>query len=204
VEISRTVWQYRKPGEWDRENQWRRCEMFISIIGTAGRGKQPSREQYFSAVRHAEKLTSQYEEVHLISGGAAWMDHVAVSLYIMGKADSLTLYFPCKWSSFSERFEGSTFTAGVACHYHHQFSHVMTGGRSRGRTMHGITLAIEKGAKYHEITEGFKARNLLVGKTDILLCFHWGEGVGPPPGGSRHTWDNSNASEKWYVSIESL
>ena len=34
---------------------------------------------------------------HLVSGGAAWSDHVAVELFLSDEYDGLTLHMPCKW-----------------------------------------------------------------------------------------------------------
>lgn len=192
--------------------------MKIAIIGTAGRkedGAKLNKDVYTKMVRDAEQqlITLQEEHVRdkpngyqynldLVSGGSAWADHIAVSLYLMDLADSLTLYFPCGWHQGS--FEGieitrNNQTARTANYYHSLFSKKM--GKN---TLLGIQRAIDKGATYHEISGGFFARNLLVGKVDVLLAYTFGEGEVPKPGGTKHTWDNSVAGVKIHRSIGDL
>ena len=192
--------------------------MRIAIVGTAGRkedGPKLSKELYFRMVRDAHQQLFQIEYqldkdfvfdlFHLVSGGAGWSDHIAVSLYLMDIADNLTLYFPCKWDQKDRVFfldnEPKSYhsPSSTANYYHKLFSEKM--GRS---SLDGIQRAIDKGAVYHEIQGGFLARNLLVGKVDALLCYGFSPGDRPTTSGSSHCWNNSSARIKIYREIGKL
>jgi len=196
--------------------------MRIAIVGTAGRkedGPKLSKELYFKMVNDAWSLLIDLQEEHirdkpsgyeynldLVSGGAAWSDHCAISLYLMDQvADSLTLYFPCKWDQKDRVFfldnEPKSYhsPSSTANYYHKLFSEKM--GRS---SLDGIQRAIDKGAVYHEIQGGFLARNLLVGKVDALLCYGFSPGDRPTTSGSSHCWNNSSARIKIYREIGEL
>ena len=196
--------------------------MRIAIVGTAGRkedGPKLSKELYFKMVNDAWSLLIDLQEEHirdkpsgyeynldLVSGGAAWSDHCAISLYLMDQvADSLTLYFPCKWDQKDRVFfldnEPKSYhsPSSTANYYHKLFSEKM--GRS---SLHGIQRAIDKGAVYHEIKGGFLARNLLVGQVDAIIAYTFGKGSRPKDGGTSHTWDHSNAPIKIHRPIGEL
>jgi len=76
----------------------------IGIIGTAGRkedGAKMSKELYGKMYRKADAYISNLglepRDITLVSGGAAYSDHIAVSLYLDNKADNLTLHLPCEF-----------------------------------------------------------------------------------------------------------
>ena len=195
--------------------------MKISIIGTCGRrddGPKMTRALYMKMVADARQqiviirerlvLTPSYQssednkisDTHLISGGAGWSDHCAISLYLMDLADSLTLYFPCKWTGSNQSVKGKiSQTERTMRYYHALFSKKMG-----GNTLAGIQKAIDKGAVYHEIEGGFLARNLLVGRTDAVLAYTWGEGDMPKDGGTAHTWSHSDAPIKIHRPLSLL
>ena len=135
------------------------------------------------------------EERFLISGGAAWSDHLAISLYLANQAQRLTLFIPSLWDQKRCLFYGNN-NANTANYYHRLFSEKMG-----GNTLNGIQRAIDKGAIIHEIKEGFFARNLLVGQTDILIAFGWEKGEKPQTKGTLHTWNNSQCTNKIYIYI---
>ena len=196
--------------------------MRIAIIGTAGRkedGDKLNKELYEKMVKdanwHCQRVRIIADEdyssnintttTHLVSGGAAWADHVAVSLYLMDLVNSLTLYFPCGWEpSWFIGIDGtSSKVAQTANYYHDLFSIKMEA--ARGKTSRAdIQKAIDKGAIYHEVAGGFKSRNLLVGKVDAIIAYTFGEGDVPKDGGTKHTWDYSTAPIKIHRSIQRL
>lgn len=85
----------------------------IGIIGTAGRGIDGMRlrRETFSLMSTFVKdivnnrLQVKCDEVELISGGAAWADHLAVHHFINGCGRSLSLALPCRWDVKNKRFE---------------------------------------------------------------------------------------------------
>ena len=179
----------------------------VSIIGTAGRkedANKMSRALYFKMCRYAinylDKLGLQPEEVELISGGAAWSDHVAVSLYLNARAKNLILHLPAKFTNSEDapRFYGNK-SAEIANHYHIAFSIKM-----KGTTMDGIRRALDQGADAKAYKD-FKIRNLEVAKCDLMIAFTWGESKDKPKdGGTSHTWNNSNATVKIHVPLKEL
>ena len=122
---------------------------------------------------------------HLVSGGAAWADHIAVELYLKGLAPNLTLYLPCSFENGKYKdtgvFDFKTNPGGTLNYYHSLFSKKI--GRN---SLDDISRAIQKGAKI-EIKEGFFARNSSVAKSDCLLAFTFGDGPDVKPGGSLDT-----------------
>jgi hypothetical protein len=186
--------------------------MKIGIIGTAGRGdtyQRMSRGLYFLMVKDAQQLLrdrSKYlppavdpeSPIELVSGGAAWADHIAVSLYLAGQADALTVYLPCGFDRATLKFVAprepeSERTAQTANWYHDRFSQRM--GRD---TRHGLVEAELIGARLIPVAGGFKIRNLEVGKVDLLIAYTWGPGIVPADGGTKHTWDHASAPRKLH------
>jgi hypothetical protein len=80
-------------------------EISFAIVGTAGRkedGKKLSRKHYEAMAIVADCLVDQFAEnnypiTHLVSGGAAWADHVAVRLFLDKKVPNLRLFLPAAW-----------------------------------------------------------------------------------------------------------
>jgi hypothetical protein len=178
----------------------------IGVIGTAGRGEDKSkmsRKLYMRmcnyVIHYINKLQLKPKEIQLVSGGAAWADHVAVSLRLAKKANQLLLHLPSQIKLEPAAFYGCC-DANTANYYHQQFSKVMG-----GNTLDGIARAIKEGAKV-QVTEGFKPRNLQVAAdSDILIAFTWGESKDKPKdGGTSHTWNNSKAKVKIHVPLKEL
>ena len=85
-----------------------RGTMRVAVVGIAGRDRDMkkflTRRLFESMVQTiARKLTRPNETV-LISGGAAWADHVAVTLFLRGKVAGLELHLPCEWDSANTQF----------------------------------------------------------------------------------------------------
>lgn len=160
----------------------------IAIIGTAGRDKtKPMTLALWNWMLDDAERHVKFEH-HLVSGGAAWADHLAVALYINGKVDHLTLHLPAPF--VNGRFNGpDNSSASAANYYHGRFS------RTLGvDTMHGIAMAIDGGATVtHEPARpgysGMFARNAKVARVDGMLAYTFGEGDVPADGGTRDTWD---------------
>ena len=71
--------------------------MKISIIGSAGREKPTLWTPYLYDRCIDILIENMSPNPDLISGGAAWADHLAVTLYRRGFARSLTLHIPAPW-----------------------------------------------------------------------------------------------------------
>lgn len=197
----------------------------VAIIGSAGRrddGPKMSRELYEAMCKTTITIIDDIvgESYCAVSGGAAWADHVAIRLYMTDHAKALRLYLPAFYDHKRLEFKGtkSRDPGSITNYYHSQFSRHMG-----GNTLRGIKLALDKGAENLYVPgEGFKPRNLRVGKVDTVVAFTFGTGdhieiftppdpgwykaqaAGLKPGGTSHTWDNSSASMKIHIPLNTL
>jgi|2_EtaG_2_1085320.scaffolds.fasta_scaffold01185_9 hypothetical protein len=179
----------------------------IAIIGTAGRktdGVKLNRTIYqaiIEDVRH--RLEIVREPIHLVSGGAAYMDHLAVLAYLrkFPNVESLELFFPCKWQDemFQRNGTQRKSTASVSNNYHEKFSLKMKG--EKDTSLKQIQRALDNGARYHE-RKGFYDRNLDVGYVDYILAYTFGKSLyQPKDGGTFHTWSKLKALTKIHIPI---
>tara|TARA_R110002126_G_scaffold106240_1_gene241098 strand:+ start:244 stop:717 length:474 start_codon:yes stop_codon:yes gene_type:complete len=142
------------------------------------------------------------EDVVLVSGGAAWADHLAVSLFLGDSSFELELYLPAPFKNalYVQLVDHYMDPGRISNYYHGKFGKKMSDSHA---TLRGIQRAIDAGAMV-KVSKGFKARNLIVSGSDILLAYTWGEGDVPKDGGTKHTWDHSTASVKVHIPLSSL
>ena len=145
--------------------------------------------------------------VELVSGGAAWADHIAVALYEMGAfpLSTLTLHLPARM--FAGRFEGSR-DAQTANHYHRLFGAMIgfpvpelkplpTVLQIESAARHGATLTVNR--------FGFKARNTEIAESvDTLIAYTWSNTDSPADGGTADTWRKCRAPIKVHVPLHSV
>lgn len=120
----------------------------IAIIGTAGRDKTEkyTRPLWEAMLKHARTKFVPWKEYHLISGGAAWADHLAVELFLEAPSQfSLSLYLPAPLTSQGE-FLGPRRSSGATSNNYHEKFMKITGVNARRR----ILEAQEKGLRYHK------------------------------------------------------
>lgn len=171
----------------------------FAIVGTAGRKDDAERlsVNHFEAMYEcAFQLLKQFEESEygvdqVVSGGAAWADHVAVRLFLEKKIEKLKLCFPCQFDASSVMFDPTPLTANerqrgystgeIANNLHRKFSRKL--GRS---SLNEILLAVQQGAEVI-FAKGFYARNAIVAKSDIILAMTFGENEWMKDGGTAHT-----------------
>ena len=168
-------------------------EITLSIIGTAGRKDDASRlsRNYFDAMCVvAEGLINECRQINypittLVSGGAAYADHVAVKLYLDNKVPHLRLFLPCAFdggSYYDNGKSGYDNPGGTCNHYHHVFQRT-----TNINSLTQILVAKNKGAELINVEKGFYARNVLVAKSDFLLAMTFGNGNEVKDGGTAHT-----------------
>lgn len=175
--------------------------MKISIIGTAGRKetfKKLNVQVFQKMIIDAEDQIKKFPIKELISGGAAWADHIAVDLFLRNIIPSLTLYLPAEFKNEKFIENGFKSPGSIANYYHQRFS-----SKSGRNSLKELTLSQLKGARFH-IYDGFHQRNFEVAKSDIILAYTFGEGDVPADGGTLHTWNNSEAKIKIHRSIQNL
>lgn len=176
--------------------------MTIAIIGTAGRDKtKPMTLELWKWM-----LRDVYARVpkgaHVVSGGAAWADHLAVILHLFNHAE-LTLHLPAPF--YDGRFVETGYkSAGATANYYHRLF-----GQVIGRdTLDQIRATFQTA---HWVTEepaspgigGMFARNAKVAQADELIAYTFGEGDVPADGGTKDTWDKCRG-KKTHVSLPLL
>lgn len=190
----------------------------LGIIGTAGRKDDRTRmtqSLYKDMCGYAAVFANTYGgPIKVVSGGAAWADHVGVTLFLRKIVQGLKLCLPAEFKD-GQFIEGSNrFDPGRTSNwYHKQMSQAL--GHN---TLRDIALAAEAGAILHTIP-GFKKRNLHVASeaTDYLLAFTFGthsgtysqedEGwldataAGLKDGGTAHTWSKARSAIKEHVAL---
>jgi ribA/ribD-fused uncharacterized protein len=173
----------------------------IAVIGTAGRDKNIAlAEKHWDFMAHTIYQELQPTDI-LVSGGAAWADHVAVWAYLNDHCAGLILHLPAPFKN--NRFWGEYGTSGNACNYYHEkFSKTM-GFNSLAH----IQAALDKGARITEqsIAMGYAAmakRNKLVANDCThMVAFTFGEGDVPADGGTKITWDMAANKLRSHVSL---
>lgn len=183
----------------------------VGIIGTAGRqgsDQQLSRtlfEKMVDQARYTILHTWQLKprNVKLVSGGAAWADHVAVRLFASGEFPHLTLHFPTRWDAQAQRFSYETKTGQSANHYHSLFSEAL-----QGDSWQELQDAIQKGARVLDHYDGFFDRNDHVAReSDFLLAFTLEHGLEPSRrSGTYYTWSRCHLPpwKKTHISLTQL
>lgn len=173
----------------------------IAIIGTAGRDKNVT-----MADAHWTHMTTViFQELnpedYLVSGGAAWADHVAIWAYLNNLCSGLTLHLPAPFRQ--GQYQGAYGTSGAACNYYHDKF-----GKALGIDPYQhIAAAIEKGALVTQqpIAKGYAAmaaRNKLVANDCThMVAFTFGTGDVPADGGTKITWDMAATKLRSHVSL---
>jgi hypothetical protein len=178
----------------------------VAVIGSAGRGEDApkmSNALFGLAVARARTLIKDYENVELVSGGAGWMDHIAVTLFLDKSTNGLELYLPCKWDGDKFLDTGAsswrTNPGRTANQYHREFSRKL-----ERNTLDEIAQAKAAGARLVEGT-GFHARNSqIAANCDVLIAFTWGNGPEPKDGGTLDTWKKCKAPVRIHVPLSEL
>jgi hypothetical protein len=167
----------------------------IAVIGTAGRyedGDKLSIQKYEEMNSIVEKLAAKLQKesnsVVLVSGGAAWADHVAVNVFNKGLASKLRLHLPCAFDASVPEFEDAgvedwmTNPGRISNLYHRKFSQKI--GQD---SLKQISDAIDLGAEI-VIGGGFHERNTRIAKDAThLIAFTFGSGDTLKDGGTADT-----------------
>lgn len=203
----------RKSSEDEEAVQRKRTHQLVdvSVIGCAGKqeeGKKMHACLFENMVQRARELLAELEvtpdRIRLVSGGAAWADHVAVALYLTGSYGGLVLHMPCEWDESKQRFltnshfHWSKNPGKLANMLHEQFS----------KRLHRNSLAEIEQARVSGVElityQGFHQRNDVVARSSHLLAFTWSEEDSPPEkGGTRYTW-NKAKGHRTHIPLHTL
>ena len=178
----------------------------LGIIGTAGRGedgKKLSKSSWNRMLAIANETIIRIKPDYLVSGGAAWSDHLAVQLFIDYKHFvGLKLFLPVKFDgSFDEQELTIPFNCGrVLNHYHRDFGEVI--GMD---TLAQIDSVIKEGIAPFT-GKGFHGRNTQIADASHdLLAFTFGDDEKLKDGGTKDTWDKfikrSNRGDGYHYNL---
>jgi len=178
----------------------------VAIIGTAGRTGKEALHAYHlgwmkdKAQRQIAAWGLDMGSIQLVSGGAAWADHVAVLLFLESmerdRQPGLTLYLPCAFLGPDMGFEDTGVAdwrvnpGRSANQYHRSFSHVV-----KRDSFADIHAALALGAVADSSRRGFHARNMEVAKAEYVIAFTFARGAEPGVGGTLHTWRHARGTK---------
>lgn len=166
----------------------------VGIIGTSGRRDDLGKLDLYLftwMVNKACELIRQLEEesgdseVRLVSGGAAFADHIAVRLFNAEKVDRLLLCLPARFWREQHLYNPNEQAGFQSNHYHQIFSQKCFG--QVNASLLDVHEAIERGAET-SIHAGFLTRNRFIAHhSDFLIAFTFGRQEYLKNGGSAHT-----------------
>jgi hypothetical protein len=206
----------------------------LAVIGTAGRKEDKPlltvdhyNRMVQATMRLIRHLNIDTNELKLYSGGAAWADHIVVTLALLGVVDAknVTLYLPTelddeKFVSHDAGSAQAVKTASTANYYHQQFSNCVV-----FNSIQQIIALRDLGAALEPGTGNFFQRNAMIAKAvssdGILLAYTFGNPASSQPdwtlrpfpgetkaadaglkdGGTAHTWDTAKPAGKWHGRI---
>lgn len=167
----------------------------VAIVGFSGRSGVPSTDlltkSLFDAMVASAKLIIKesfghsLDSVCLVSGGAAWADHVAVSLALSvdGNARHLRLYMPGLFDAQTGLIVNSA-CAHTANTLHQRFAE-----QTSIPSLANLTEAHLYGADIRSGCHGFLARNRqIAADADYMIAFSWSDTPEPTDGGTGHVW----------------
>lgn len=188
--------------------------MSVGIIGTAGRSNDYlwfTKEKYDRVVEIIDrsltdvcsKTGMRTEDLCLFSGGAAFMDHVAVKLFLTGKYGKLILFLPAFYDMKIKRYietiiEGEN--SGKKSNHYHDLMRSVTGYNSLSE----IHTAFGKGAAFQYYST-FKKRNSGLAQfanrvNATVYAFTLAPGLVPKDGGTHDTWTKLKCA-KYHTSL---
>jgi hypothetical protein len=133
------------------------------------------------------------KKVILVSGGSAWADHIAVTLYNEKFSNRLELYLPTTFNqSFTQNRYGNTLNE-----LHNKFS-----DQTCKDSLSDIRDAINNGAYINTDYYGFLKRNIPVSKSDYLIAFALYDQ--PASFGTRYTWNKAKTENRVCVNLNKI
>ncbi len=195
----------------------------LAIIGTAGRGDDGKRlaadpDRYLLRMLDAARKVSEITgATSLISGGAAWSDHLAVLLFLHDPSRySLELEVPAELVSdganglkYHDKGTGDfkNNPGGVSNHYHRLFNRAV-GTLRLSSSFQDFAKAVEAGAVVN-VGTGFFERNLVVAsKADYCLAMTFGDKAQLKDGGTAHTMSaflrKANHGQAFHLDLNTI
>ena len=177
----------------------------LGIIGTAGR--KPN-ELNSLTKNHMEWmkdnvrcyiediLKTTTEQIILVSGGSAWVDHVAVQLFLEEDFGGLELYLPIEFDKQNIKFIYSH--EGNILNFLHNQCQIKTGFPIFQEL---LTAMSDEQCKVI-VKKSFLARNTLVANNNNnIIAFTFSNSNTPGDGGTYDTWKKTIHDNKIHISL---
>lgn len=176
----------------------------LAIIGTAGR--KPNQYQILSLdhmkwIADTVKcyiefvLEKSTNEIILVSGGSAWVDHVAIQLYLEEKFAGLELYLPANFDTKNKKYE-STHEGLILNKLHNDCAL-----KTNVDVFKELCEVVADPDVKIIIKKGFFQRNTLISQNnDHLIAFTFVTGA-PISGGTYDTWKKTKHINKIHFSL---
>lgn len=184
----------------------------VAIIGSAKTIEGMTGSLFTKSIDAVAKIINEKMPIHqsgvtLVSGGSAWIDHIAVKLFLTGEYAGLHLYTPCEWDCLRIQYSDSGIydwkenPGGTLNSYHRKFS-IRAGIKSleeldKVNCTPGFSCTVKN---------GFHARNDLIAQNcDLLIALSWAKDDEPDDGGTLYTWKKATpAYGKVHISLNTL
>jgi len=179
----------------------------LAIIGSAGRNEdgarfasdadRPPAKYVAEMLRAAREAVDKTGATELVSGGAAWADHIAVMLFLEEpERFTLRLELPAELTeekNGERRYVDTgvrnfkTNPGGTANYYHELFQSAFSKARAGWSPFKDIATAARHANCTIRVTPGLHARNEKVAMADHCLAMTFGDGAQLKDGGTAHT-----------------
>ena len=160
----------------------------LAVVGSAGRGDDArliNGELYAQMAAALKQVMVQVGPVsHLVSGGAAFADHLAVGFFLRDLVPGLSLHLPAFYSRSARQYvEPYAKSSGsISNYWHREFSR-----KCGGNSLNSISEALSKQGASHKTYMGFDLRNTgIAEEADAIVAFTFGVNASVKHGGS---WD---------------
>ncbi|BCS83015.1 hypothetical protein QLL95_gp1108 [Cotonvirus japonicus] len=172
----------------------------LGIIGVSGRTLSDEKlllNNHFDWMKEIVEIFCEdvlsCNDITLISGGSAWCDHVAVSMFLTGNYPKLILYLPTDFDMDKKCFT-NTYEGIILNNLHDKFSK-----KIKIDTLQEIYECINHINCEVVVKKGFYARNELIA-TNIhhIIAFSFGD---VPKGGTLNTWKKINHNKKTHFNL---
>jgi hypothetical protein len=146
----------------------------IAIVGPSNK-KLSTKQLDFVAMTiksYVSKLEIPTRKIILVSGGGAWIEHVAVQLYLTNKFEGLELYLPCSFDLDEKKFDSSA--AGQFLNKQHSVCSRKTGVDVFDQ-LHQV--ACDDYVGFEVYIDKSDRLSQIIANTDHLLAFTFGDGI---------------------------
>jgi hypothetical protein len=172
-----------------------------AVIGTAGRDKSITMTRELWGAMVADLSTRVTRSDVLISGGAAWADHLAVHAFLQGWCAGLDLYLPAPMED--RRFVGPFGSAGSTAGYYHGLFSKVVGMDTQAQIAEAVRLGAHMQAEPASPgLGGMFARNTKIARAaEAVLAYTFGEGDVPARCGTFDTWAKVTSPSKAHIRL---